>query len=211
MPLKPYVVVESAPLKYLLSIPSTPPTGRPAPLLCFLHGYDEGGPRPVEEALTLHGPLSPTSSHVATEVFVVVAPQLPAKGDIWARYAGMVQQLVRQVETAYHTEPAQRYLTGFSFGANGVFDLSLAQPDYWTALWAVDPTRVPEADPGRPLWLSSGQLSRGASKDYARRLALAPTSEGPRIYEDAGKGHVETARAAYSDERVYRWLLSQRL
>lgn len=52
------------------------------PLLCFLHGYDEGAPREIYAALTKHGPLRSGNSPV-TEQFVIIAPQLPRRGDIW--------------------------------------------------------------------------------------------------------------------------------
>ena len=69
------ILVESGPLPYLLSVPgSDPPASGSWPLLCFLHGYDEGAPMPIERALTLHGPLAARSSPLATASLIVVAP-----------------------------------------------------------------------------------------------------------------------------------------
>src|SRR5262249_24958698 len=96
------IQVESGPLPYLLSVPgSAPPASGSWPLLCSLHGYDEGAPMPIERAFTRHGPLAAGSSPVATEDFIVVAPQLPARGDLWCRYADAVEEIVRQVQ-AHH-------------------------------------------------------------------------------------------------------------
>jgi predicted peptidase len=208
-------LVESAPLPYLLSLPSpAPPASGAWPLLCFLHGYDEGAPLPIRQALRRHGPLAAASSPRARGEFIVVAAQLPARGDVWYRYADAVREIVQQVRGRHRADPQQTFLTGFSFGGNGVFDLALTQREFWAALWPVDPTRVPPADPERPVWLSSGAVSRHYAHAFIQRLHLEPlhdTALADRIYVDEGQDHVGTARLAYKDERIYRWLLSKRL
>lgn len=201
--------VETGPLPYLLSPPSgTPDSVRP-PILCFLHGYDEAAPRPMEAALTRHGPLHPANAALAAP-FLVVAPQLPTAGDLWHRYGREVSAIITEAQAVHGGDPSRTYLTGFSFGGNGVFDLALADQGLWTALWAVDPTRVPLADPGLPVWLSLGEVSRHARAAFAGALGLRPAdeqAEGPRLWRDQGADHVGTARLAYGDGRIYQWLL----
>jgi hypothetical protein len=207
-------LIETAPLPYLLSLPGiTAPAAGAWPVLCFLHGYGEGAPMQIHQALTLHGPLQRTSSPVATKEFLVIAPQLPSRGDLWYLYADAVQQIVSQVQARHQGDRARTYLTGFSFGGNGVFDLALKQHHFWAALWSVDPTRVPANDPEQPVWLSSGQISRHLSHDFIRCLGLKPLHDMPgnRIYVDQGQNHVGTATLAYQDDRIYGWLLSKHL
>ena len=207
-------LIEASPLPCLLSLPGNREAApEPRPVLCFLHGYDEGPPRALRDGLTRHGPLRPASSALATAEFLVVAPQLPRRGDLWHLQAGAVQELVGEVRKLYHGDPERTYLTGFSYGANGVFDLALGQPGFWAALWPVDPTRIPAADPGRPVWLSSGEISRRAAGGFIRRLRLKTLEEAPgdRVYLDQGRDHVGTAALAYSDDRIYHWLLARRL
>lgn len=210
---KPQLRLEEARnLRYLLSVGEGP--REPRPVLCFLHGYDEGTPMDIRKALTLHGPLRPESSPRATSEFVVVAPQLPMRGDLWRGYADAVLEIVRGVQQRHGGDPARTYLTGFSFGGNGVFDLALLQPGMWAALWAVDPTRVPPRDPGRPVWLSFGEVARRGQAAFVRELGLETVEqglEGDRIYLDEGADHVGSATLAYGDERIYSWLLSKRL
>ncbi len=201
-------LVESGPLAYLLSVPAG---AGPWPLLCFLHGYDEGAPMPIRKALTLHGPLAPASSAAATQ-FLIVAPQLPTRGDLWYRYGVAVRAILEQVLVATAADPQRMFLTGFSYGANGVFDLALDVPGVWAGLWPVDPTRVPGEDPGRPVWFSSGEISRRQARAFIQRLRLEPAQDGEdqdRVYQDDGQDHVDTARLAYGDDRIYRWLLRQ--
>ncbi len=207
-----------APLAGVLSLPQRPHP-RPA-LLCFLHGHGEAQPMDAVTAMTMHGPLNPESVVDAEGLvlpFVVVAPQLPVAGDHWHVQADRVAALVHEIETRYVTDPTRRYLTGFSFGGNGVFDLGHRQPDFWAALWAVDPTRIPEPDLTAPLWLSVGSSARAVAATTVMRLRSAELeADAPdapvgaaRVHMDQGEGHVETAQHAYADARVYRWLLGQ--
>jgi poly(3-hydroxybutyrate) depolymerase len=213
MPRSDLRLVDSAPLPYLLSLPSpAAPASGAWPLLCFLHGYDEGALMPIQRALTRHGPLAAASSPRATAEFIVVAAQLPTRGDVWYRYADAVREIVQQVRVHHRADPQRTFLTGFSFGGTGVFDLALAQRECWAALWPVDPTRVPPADPGRPVWLSSGAVSRRAAHALIQRLHLEPlpnAEPGDRVYANDGQDHVGTARLAYQGGRIYRWLLAK--
>ena len=152
-----------------------------------------------------HGPLNARSAISAKRDFVVLAPQLPRAADIWHRYADEVRDAVAELSAQHAVDKARMYLTGFSYGGNGVFDLALAQPDLWAALWAVDPTRVPREAPAQPLWLSAGELARAQKEAFVRALALGQPDK--RVWADEGKDHVGSACAAYGDERIYRWLL----
>ena len=208
-------LVEASPLRYLVLPPGSRTTPAKAwPVLCFLHGSEEAAPVDIREALTRHGPLRPYPNWRVLDPFIIVAPQLPRAGDTWHRYADAVHQLVLQVHSEYHGDPQHTYLTGFSFGANGVFDLALAQPGFWAALWAVDPTRVPSADPQRPVWLSIGAAARPNSERFIKSLGLEPggaAGRGDRIYLDEGQDHVGSATLAYRDDRIYDWLLTKHL
>lgn len=96
-------------------------------------------------------------------------------------------------------------VSSFSFGGNGVFDLALAQPWVWAALWSVDPTRPPARELGLPVWLSSGEISRRRRAEFMTALGR----HRDRLYTDAELDHVGTATQAYGDEQIYRWLLAR--
>lgn len=200
-------------LRYLVRVPAAQ-APVPHPVLVFLHGYDEGAPMDIRDALTLHGPLRVGNPERALSPFVIVAPQMPVRGDVWFRYADGVRAILTRVIQQHASDGSRAYLTGFSFGGNGVFDLALRQPNTWAALWAVDPTRVPERDPNAPTWLSFGELARYRKRGFIEALALQPAAEtvdSHRMYLDQGEDHVGSARLAYSDERIYSWLLEKRL
>ena len=204
-----YRVVGGHPLRYLLSVPAGA-SGRPLPILVFLHGYGEAAPRDIRRALTLHGPLRTSSSPRARQEFIVVAPQLLIGGDLWHRYTDVLREIVSEVSSAHGGDPQRLYLTGFSFGANGVFDLAAAQPDLWAALWAVDPTRMPPGKLRRPVWVSFCEVSRIRKENFIEALGLQERG-GDCVWRDEGLDHVGTATSAYADERIYDWLLSKTL
>ena len=203
-------VIEGGPLRYLLSAPPAPGGG--LPVLFFLHGYDEAAPMAIDRALTLHGPLRATSRAHARGC-IVVAPQLPSAGDVWHRHADDVRRIVADVQGRHGGDPRRTYLTGFSFGGNGVFDLALAQPDLWAALWAVDPTRAPLRPLDHPVWLSFGEIARSRKRHFMEALGLrdaAADATGDRLGLDLGEDHVGSATTAYQDPRIYAWLLAHR-
>ena len=163
-------------------------------------------------ALTRHGPLRSLKPSTYKDRFVILAPQLPVRGDLWYRHADTVRQIVLDEAKNFACDLRRLYLTGFSFGGNGVFDLSFGQTAMWAALWPVDPTRVPTEAITIPIWLSLGEISRLQARSFIHKLALESaetTSVADRVWSDAGEDHVGTATQAYKDERVYRWLLSK--
>ena len=205
-------LMDSYPLRYLIRPCGSTAGEQSPPLLCFLHGYAEGAPLDIFDGLTRHGPLRPVNPLTYKDRFVIVAPQLPAKGDTWNRYADPVRQIVLDEAKSYGCDLRRLYLTGFSFGGNGVFDLSSAQKAIWAASWPVDPTRVPTEAITIPIWLSLGEISRLQARSFIHKLALESAETTPvadRVWSDAGEDHVGTATQAYKDERVYRWLLSK--
>jgi len=200
------VGVSTQSLAILPHLVSAPRASRALPVLCFLHGYGEAAPLALERALRLHGPLAPGAAPLARREFIVVAPQLPVAGDLWASHAESVRELIEEVCARHAVDASRMYLTGFSFGGNGVLNLATLQPDLWAALWAVDPTRVPKSPPSQPVWLSAGELARSQRHAFLKALGLG--EDGGRVWADDGEDHVGSARAAYGDDRIYRWLLS---
>jgi dienelactone hydrolase len=169
---------------------------------------------PLEDGVTRHGPLNPRNPARVRDTFVILAPQLPRAGDHWQRFAESVAELVETALSQQGADPHRCYLSGFSFGGNGVFDLAATQPVRWAALWPVDPTRVPNIPLAAPVWLSIGQIARRLRGRFIQALALTPATPdgaGDRVYLDEGADHAGSARLAYADERIYDWLLHQRL
>ncbi|KAI1721951.1 hypothetical protein DdX_04241 [Ditylenchus destructor] len=205
--------ITSASLPYLLVVPSDAEKHGEWPVLCFLHGNDEAAPCPIREGVTRHGPLNPNNPDRVQSEFIIVAPQLPEPGDKWFRYSNVVKDITTSVQREHGGDPNRTYLTGFSYGANGVFDLGIEQSDFWAALWPVDPTRVPKEELNQPIWISIGAAARRLTASYIQQVNVKPLNDGldgDRYYLDEGEDHVGSARKAYKDERIYDWLLAKR-
>jgi hypothetical protein len=57
------------------------------------------------------------------------------------------------------------------------------------------------------IWGSAGEAARAQKREFVRAVRLGRPDS--RIWADDGKDHVGSARTAYGDERIYRWLLRQ--
>jgi predicted peptidase len=203
-------------LPYLLSVPSGSPPTSGWPTICFLHGYGEAADRlPIDDALTRHGPLKSCNPKRVIDDFIIIAPQLPIAGDNWHKFPEVVKHIVSSVRKEFNGDSHRTYLTGFSYGGNGVIDLASTQQNFWAAYWPVDPPKVAPKDLGKPVWLSVGSAARRGTAEQIRKLNL----EEPKIkfldqygvYLDEGLDHVGSAKSAYSDPRIYEWLLTKRL
>jgi hypothetical protein len=83
-----------------------------------------------------------------------------------------------------HAPPAAGPLPVLCF-LHGYSEAAPLQPDLWTALWAVDPTRVPQQAPAQPVWLSAGALARSRRGAFVEALGLG--AHGERVWADDGE------------------------
>jgi dienelactone hydrolase len=121
---------------------------------------------------------------------------------------------VEAVQDNFNGDTERTYLTGFSYGGNGVLDIGSKPRDVWAALWAVDPTRVPETGLKRPVWLSAGPYAARQKTAFEDVLDVREVQNNPSVdfvYSFAHPEHPIAAREAYATSEIYRWLLSKRL
>uniref|UniRef100_A0A914RAS8 Phospholipase/carboxylesterase/thioesterase domain-containing protein n=1 Tax=Panagrolaimus davidi TaxID=227884 RepID=A0A914RAS8_9BILA len=126
--------ITSGPLPYLLSMPLKNENANKIPILCFLHGKDEAQPMKILKALTLHGPLRPENLDRLKDNFIIIAPQTPKAGDLWYKFSKHVHEIVQNVQNQCNGDVKRTYLTGFSFGGNGVFDIADSNPNFFAAI-----------------------------------------------------------------------------
>jgi hypothetical protein len=195
MPAPELRVVASAELASLGSIPGAPPETGAIPVLCFLHGTTRVPRWTFAVRSPDTGPLRPASAPLALTRLIVVAPQLPTRGDLWSRYSGPVHEIVLYVQATEQGDPDRSYLTGFSFGGNGVCDLSLAEGDFWAALWSVDPTPPPLDDPGLPSGSPRARCRVFANGPSSMPAVCSGPEEGCQVIGSwATKGWITSAR-----------------
>ncbi len=231
---KAYPPLEGGNLRYRLYLP--PAFGEQPekrwPVLCFLHGAGEAartgdGKEQGIEKLEEHG--SP-AWHAAinsplVQDFIVVCPQRPERGR-WTPSDDLdeVERILAKVYEEFQGDRTRTCLTGFSYGAEGVFEFAAkSQPDRWYALWPVDDAgQKPRSECNvRRIWLHYGNWENiNRQTDHqtqtCKNLVLrdaapfqATLAPGDLRYTDYRKyeyGHSATCAAAYADWRVYAWL-----
>lgn len=215
------------------------------PVLCFLHGNGEcereSDPRMVTNnrgkdinaAMSLHGPLAGAefkpqfrffkpSATLAAKEFIIVCPQLKNPGgDCWLDQKKTVMDIVKDMHLSENGDPNRTFLTGFSYGGNGVLRIA-QEPDgvQWTAFWVVDPEMEPIAKPRQPTFLCMGPLAAPFINKYME-LGFREVQEpycGKYVYHQytmpkelpQDKYHSYTSWASYADKAIYEWLLSQK-
>jgi predicted peptidase len=223
-------------------------TAVPHPVLVFLHGAGEAalsrGPSPQSQPLgkiAERGSGSPADlveqATPCLREFLVVCPQLERRRPWEAADAAWVDELLAAIVVQHNGGDRSRvYLTGFSYGGEGVFVLANALQDRWPwrALWAVDPAlrqktgerpATPAPAPEARVWIHHGRDHEPGPRsaetkqhvtvdelgEFLGRVGLGrpwnPIALGERRLTVLNKSHAETRNAAFADEHVYRWLL----
>ncbi|GKU78075.1 alpha/beta hydrolase-fold protein [Paenibacillus sp. L3-i20] len=110
------------------------------PLILFLHGLHRRG----EDLSMLDGygviPIAEVSEHFP---FLVVTPQCPEESR-WTEQHDALLPLLDHIITNYRVDPESIYLTGFSMGGNGTWDLAAYYPERFAAIAPVSGWYQPE-------------------------------------------------------------------
>ncbi len=118
-----------AEINYLMFLPKTyTKSGKPAPLIVFLHGSGERGND--LEKVKAWGPPAIVEKD-ADFPFIVVSPQIP-QGQWWNSY--LLKQMLDQVLANNNVDKSRVYLTGLSMGGFGTWDFATAYPEYFAAI-----------------------------------------------------------------------------
>jgi predicted peptidase len=144
---------------------------------------------------------------------------------VWKERANEVAAIACSAVDTYEGNRSQIYLTGFSYGGNGVLDIGSLRTDVWAALWPVEPTRWEPVDPklnpvnipDQPIWVSAGERARKNHASFTGDWSTVdmdwnyPVPNPHRVYEDKGLNHPDTATEAYRNPYIYNWLLTHSL
>jgi predicted esterase len=109
-------------------VPSSYTTGRPAPLIVFLHG------RGQSESQLL---APPYIAHLAESTgTIVVAPWGRGYYD-FRQSASDVYDALDAAVNAFNIDPRKRYLVGYSMGGFSVFEVAPDRPNAWSAVMCI--------------------------------------------------------------------------
>src|SRR5665648_324006 len=118
-----------AEINYLLFLPKDyAKTGKPSPMIVFLHGSGERGTD--LEKVKAWGPPAIVEKNPDFP-FIVVSPQCP-EGQWWNTY--LLKGMIDDMLAKYNVDKSRVYLTGLSMGGFGAWELAMTFPDYFAAV-----------------------------------------------------------------------------
>jgi len=151
----------------------------------------------------------------------------------WADRADTIKSILESTLTNFEGNAQRIYATGFSRGARGALAIAqhLEKEKYNIAkLILVDSESDPTPGPDIPVWIHyagphtlkniveghQGTIKKLGDKGWTNAPPDAPTPAGERVFTDwnlksqvSVENHTNVSKLAYSDRRVYEWLLQQ--
>lgn len=203
--------------RFQVYVPAEYTPARAWPVLVDLHGNGAQGDDGIRQ----------TAHFLAEEIrlkrsrfpLIVIFPQA-ARGTTWRSpaMAKMVIAELGQTAAEFHADDTRLYLSGFSMGADGVYEIAAEWPERFAALIAIsghgpdDDADLVRQVRGIPLKIFHGARDERVDVDRARRLAAdLKKAQAPVEYtEFPDARHGPTAERVYADPAVIDWLLSQR-
>lgn len=211
-------------LPYRLLRPAAPVPGRRYPLVVYLHGAGEVGSDNRRQLNDLPSLMVTPEYRERFDCFVL-APQCPAGAnwttqlvppgdDVAADSVTPALPAITAVLADHPIDPRRVYLTGFSMGGFGAWELAAQRPDLFAAIVPVcgggDPSAASKLV-NMPVWAVHGAQDKAVPPEQSQRMVDALTAAGgqPRLNILPGIGH-ESKWAYALDSGVLDWMFQQR-
>jgi len=177
------------------------------PLIIYLHGSSCKGNN--LEKLKKYGPPFYLDRGMNVDA-IVISPQCPSNKN-WT-YGTWFESFYKELKDKYNIDPSRVYLTGMSLGGFGTWDIASRYPDYFAAIMPLcggGQTRMVETLKDIPTWVFHGEVDRKVSLSRSVQMvdALQELGSKPKFSILKGQGH--GIQKVYSDQNIYKWLLSQ--
>ena len=206
-------VFATSALQYLLHVPEGA-AGAALPLILFLHGSGERGDDPV---LVKKYGLPRELDERPDFPLVVVSPQCQA--DVrWTELPDAIMGVLDAVLAGHNVDRNRLYMTGFSMGGQGAWNLAVLHPDVFAAVAPVAGF-IPPA-PGflerlcaiatLPVWAAHGDADDVVPPETTRSLVerLQACGGDVRFTLYPGLDHGQTSDAFFADETLADWFMS---
>ncbi len=221
-------VADSDTLCYRLLYPLNYDSRKRYPLLLYLHGNGERGNDNQTSLVRVPTALTNESGRQRFPCFMLV-PQCPRK-QVWVdfphfpqslrtsaeptRPARLTLALVDELIDQLAIDPDRVYLTGYSGGGEGAFDLLMRRPRLFAVaipVCSVADTGMAAAIYTTPVWLFHGSADKVNPALYSRLMVAALRQHGgnPIYTEYSGAGH-NIVQQAYAEAGLFEWLFDQR-
>jgi predicted peptidase len=194
-------------MNYLLYVPKS--SGHEStsswPLILFLHGSEQRGNDP---ALLQSLDIFSFTQEIGDFPFIVVAPQCP-RNLTWS--PTMIKQVLDAVEAEIPIDRDRIYLTGFSMGGYGTWQMAAAYPGIFAAIAPLcglsDLPDVPRLA-GLPIWVFHGEKDVNVPIVESKKMvkALKESGADARFTVYPFLAH-NIWTMTYRDSRLYLWFL----
>lgn len=195
---------------YKLSLPKT--CDEPLPLILFLHGMKKRG---TDLRLLDDYGFIRVAKEDAEFQYVVVAPQCPEDKD-WPEIRDHVLKILEEVISTHFVDRGRVFLTGFSMGGNGVWDLAANTNGVFAAAATIAGwynTEEAKKLTSMPIWAFHGDEDDVVPVSATELIVHAIMDAGgtPRFTKYTGIGHQHTVMyVTYANPELYAWFESNR-
>ncbi len=182
------------------------------PLFLFLHGIKKRG---VDLSLLDGYGLLNVAEQTAGFSYIVAAPQCPAD-TYWPENRMTVMELLDEVIRNYRVDQSRIYLTGFSMGGNGVWDLAAKTKGIFAAAVPIagwyETSEVGHLT-STPIWVFHGEdddiVPISASESMVN--AIMGIGGEPKFTRYPGLDHSHSVMIeTYTNPELYIWLESHK-
>lgn len=199
-----------AKIGYKLFVPQQYDSIKSWPLIVFLHGIKKRGSD--ISVLDNYGLLKYAMNNPEFP-FLVLAPQCPSNA-YWPVVRNEVICLINQVQSDYSVDRRKVYVTGFSMGGNGAWDLAVYTSGIFSAAVPIAGWYEKEAASliNIPVWAFHGEdddvVPLSGSTDMVS--AMKDTGKEVELTRYPGMKHEhEVMNITFSNPELYKWLLSK--
>jgi predicted peptidase len=218
-------------LPYRLFVPDNYSEQQRYPLILSLHGAGGRGSDNEKQLDRAVAYLVSDKVQRDTPAFVLV-PQCPAghqwveiddsKGPPYKNYAleeipeslqfQLIFNIMENLLKTYEIDENRIYVTGFSMGGSGTWDIIVRHPDFFAAAVPLSGRNDP-AQAGRiahlPIWAFHGKLDDAAPVENTRVMKSALEHQGGHIRVSEPRCGHDVVDRAYGKTDVLAWMLAQ--
>ena len=207
---------EMVTLPYLLYVPEDYDTNHQYPLILFMHGVGETGPR----LDILKNQVIPKLIEDGQDYpFIIASPHLNYN-QFWDQETDTVASFIAQLQSEFPIDPDRIYIAGLSLGGSGAWHFALSYPELPAAVVSMagfydyGSNKVPSniCDVASiPFWVVHGGRDETVPLTWEQSLVDALMECGAEVqftvYPDAD--HTQTFVQGFADPALYAWLLEQ--
>lgn len=198
------------------------------PIVLFLHGAGQRGNDNERQLAGVPKPMTDSAGREKYPCFILV-PQC-AKTDVWVKFPHFPQSLqatgqatpsaratLAQLDTLIKQLPIDKrrvYITGYSMGGEGTFDLLARRPGLFAAaapICSVSDTAKANLIYKIPIWAFHGDQDEVNNVRYSRIMIDALKKRGGKpVYTEYPDGKHSIQAQAYAEPGLFDWMFAQK-